>query len=184
MTKNLTTPSIFSRKYGLLSVEEAEKDAKKIEELAFAVADQHYKKEPDGDGSSAVQVYAKESSKVMLGVIKRGPRALGEVHGRLNEVDMSTNAIRRAGARLLTQAVVKIPRFKLLNINGNFISDEGIDEVKELFKSSPDKLGPLDENDPEGEDYDDEDYDEDEENAEDGNVLNSKLKDLKIEQEE
>ncbi|KAE8696955.1 RAN GTPase-activating protein 1 [Hibiscus syriacus] len=109
--------------------------------------------------------------------------ALGEGHSRLNEVDMSTNAIRRAGARLLTQAVVKIPGFKLLNINGNFISDEGIDEVKEMFKSSPDMLGPLDENDPEGEDYDDED--DDEENAEDENVFfYSKLKDLKIEQGE
>ncbi|GMJ01139.1 RAN GTPase activating protein 1, RAN GTPASE-ACTIVATING PROTEIN 1 [Hibiscus trionum] len=109
-------------------------------------------------------------------------KALGEGHGRLNEVDMSTNAIRRAGARLLAQVVVKIPGFKLLNINGNFISDEGVDEVKEFFKSSPDMLGPLDENDPEGEGYGDEDEDED--NAEDGNELDSKLKDLKIEQGE
>lgn len=74
MTKNLTTPSIFSRKYGLLSKEEAEEDAKQIEELAFAAANQHYEKEPDGDGSSSVQIYAKESSKLMLEVIKRGPR--------------------------------------------------------------------------------------------------------------
>ncbi|KAK8630708.1 hypothetical protein V6N13_079489 [Hibiscus sabdariffa] len=115
-------------------------------------------------------------------------KALGEGHGQLNEVDMSANAVRRAGARLLAQVVVKIPGFELLNINGNFISDEGIAEVKELFKSSPEKLGPLDENDPEGEDYDDEDQDqeedEDEENAEDGNELDSKLKDLKIEEGE
>ncbi|KAF2314877.1 hypothetical protein GH714_037032 [Hevea brasiliensis] len=74
MTKNLITPSIISRKYGLLSKEEAQEDAKEIEESAFAVADQHYQKEPDGDGSSAVQVYAKESSKLMLEVLKRGPR--------------------------------------------------------------------------------------------------------------
>ncbi|KAK8498910.1 hypothetical protein V6N13_045922 [Hibiscus sabdariffa] len=113
-------------------------------------------------------------------------KALAEGHGQLNEVDMSANSVRRAGARLLAQVVVKIPGFELLNINGNFISDEGIDEVKELFKSSPEKLGPLDENDPEGEDYDDEDQDEDEdeENAEDGNELDSKLKDLKIEEGE
>ncbi|PPS13373.1 hypothetical protein GOBAR_AA07198 [Gossypium barbadense] len=70
-------------------------------------------------------------------------KSLGEGHGQLNEVDMSTNAIRRAGARLLAQVVVKIPGFKLLNINGNFISDEGIDEIKELFKSSPDMLGTI-----------------------------------------
>ncbi|XP_020210205.1 RAN GTPase-activating protein 1 [Cajanus cajan] len=74
MTKNLTTPSIFSRKYGLLSIEEAEEDAKQIEDVAFATATQHFEKEPDGDGSSAVQIYAKESSKLMLEVLKRGPR--------------------------------------------------------------------------------------------------------------
>ncbi|XAR61205.1 hypothetical protein NMG60_11034844 [Bertholletia excelsa] len=74
MTKNLTTPSIFSRKYGLLSKEEAEQDARQIESLAFATANQHYEKEPDGDGSSAVQLYARESSKLMLDVFKRGPR--------------------------------------------------------------------------------------------------------------
>lgn len=75
MTKNLTTPSIFSRKYGLLSKEEAEEDAKQIEDIAFATATQHFEKEPDGDGSSAVQIYAKESSKLMLDVLKRGPKA-------------------------------------------------------------------------------------------------------------
>ncbi|EOX94775.1 hypothetical protein QUC31_004675 [Theobroma cacao] len=107
-------------------------------------------------------------------------KAIGEGHGQLNEVDMSSNAIRRAGARLLAQVVVKKPGFKLLNINGNFISDDGIDEVKESFKSWPDMLGPLDENDPEGED----DEDAEEENAENESELESKLKDLKIEQEE
>ncbi|KAH1227346.1 RAN GTPase-activating protein 1 [Glycine max] len=75
MTKNLTTPSIFSRKYGLLSKEEAEEDAKHIENVAFATATQHFEKEPDGDGSSAVQIYAKESSKLMLEALKRGPKA-------------------------------------------------------------------------------------------------------------
>ncbi|KAG6783921.1 hypothetical protein POTOM_009603 [Populus tomentosa] len=74
MTKNFITPSFISRKYGLLSKEEAEEDAKKIEEVAFAAANQHYEKQPDGDGSSAVQVYAKESSRLMLAVLKRGPR--------------------------------------------------------------------------------------------------------------
>jgi Ran GTPase-activating protein 1 len=38
MTKNLTTSSIFSRKYGLLSKEEAEVDAKEIEDAAFVIA--------------------------------------------------------------------------------------------------------------------------------------------------
>ncbi|KAJ8442551.1 hypothetical protein Cgig2_026493 [Carnegiea gigantea] len=93
---------------------------------------------------------------------------------KLTELDMSTNAIRRAGARVLAHLVVKKPGFQLLNINGNFISDEGIDDVKEIFKNSPEMLGPLDENDPEGGDEDD---------AEDnGNEteLESKLKNLDV----
>lgn len=107
-------------------------------------------------------------------------RSLEEGHGQLTEVDLSTNSIRRAGARLLAEVVVNKPSFKMLNINGNFISDEGIDEVKDTFKSSPDMLGPLDENDPEGEDLDDE---ADEENADNGDELESKLKDLQIKQD-
>ncbi|XP_078441853.1 RAN GTPase-activating protein 2-like [Wolffia australiana] len=79
IAKNLSTESIFSRKYGLLSKEEATKDAKEIEEAGFAIADEHFKREPDGDGSSAVQLYAKETSKFMLQVLKRGPRAVKPV---------------------------------------------------------------------------------------------------------
>ncbi|KAL6888465.1 hypothetical protein ACP4OV_009491 [Aristida adscensionis] len=74
MTKNLSTESIFSRKYGLLGKEEAHENAKRIEEVCFASADEHFKNEPDGDGSSAVQLYAKDTSKMMLEVLKRGPR--------------------------------------------------------------------------------------------------------------
>ncbi|KAA8543237.1 hypothetical protein F0562_021268 [Nyssa sinensis] len=448
MMKNLTTPSIFSRKYGLLSKEEAEEDAKQIEGMAFATANQHFEKEPDGDGSSAVQLYAKESSKLMLDVLKRGPitkeigevkifeevkasyetifdisgsrrafidaeeaeellrplskpgnkytkicfsnrsfgldaahvakpilsslkdqltevdlsdfiagrpedealevmnifssalegcelrylnlsnnalgekgvrafggllksqrdegaiaiaglviqspmlenfqcsstrvgseggvalaealgicthlkkldlrdnmfgvesgvtlskavsgfadlteksapslevlemagnditinaapalvaciaakqfltklnlaenelkddgailiaKALEEGHDQLTEVDLSANSIRRAGARVLAQAVVRKPRFKLLNVNTNFISDEGVDELKDIFKNSPGVLGPLDENDPEGEDH----YEDSEEEGPNNEIeLESRLKDLKIKQEE
>uniref|UniRef100_A0A0E0DUC3 WPP domain-containing protein n=1 Tax=Oryza meridionalis TaxID=40149 RepID=A0A0E0DUC3_9ORYZ len=78
MTKNLSTESIFSRKYGLLGKEEAHDNAKRIEEVCFASADEHFKEEPDGDGSSAVQLYAKETSKLMLEVLKRGPRTTVE----------------------------------------------------------------------------------------------------------
>ena len=73
MTKNLITLSILSRKYGLLMREAIEKYAKEIEDAAFATVNQHYEKEPDGDGSSAVQPYAKESSKLMLEILKQGP---------------------------------------------------------------------------------------------------------------
>ncbi|XP_030552772.1 RAN GTPase-activating protein 1 [Rhodamnia argentea] len=108
-------------------------------------------------------------------------KALEEGHGQLVEVDMSTNSIRRVGARVLAQAVVQKPGFKMLNINANFISEEGLDEVKDIFKSSPYMLGPLDENDPEGEDLDEE---ADEEGAGNEDELEAKLKDLEIKHEE
>nr|CAN60835.1 hypothetical protein VITISV_013893 [Vitis vinifera] len=51
--------------------EAIEKYAKDIEDAAFAIVNQHHEKEPDGDGSSAVQPYAKESSKLMLEILKQ-----------------------------------------------------------------------------------------------------------------
>ncbi|KAG6382479.1 hypothetical protein SASPL_157850 [Salvia splendens] len=107
-------------------------------------------------------------------------KALEEGHGQLCEVDMNTNMIRRAGARCLALAVISKPSLKLLNINGNYISDEGIDEVRDTFKNCPTVLGPLDENDPDGEDYD-------EEEEQDGHIeheLESKLKGLEIKHED
>ncbi|KDP21460.1 hypothetical protein JCGZ_21931 [Jatropha curcas] len=104
-------------------------------------------------------------------------KAIEEGHGQLNEVDLSTNSIRRAGARLLAQAVVLKPGFKMLNINGNYISDEGIDEVKDILKNLPGVIGLLDENDPEGEDLDEETNEEDEDNEDE---LEFKLKGLEI----
>ncbi|XP_051141745.1 RAN GTPase-activating protein 1 [Andrographis paniculata] len=108
-------------------------------------------------------------------------KALEEGHGQLIEVDVNTNLIRRAGARRLCQAVVKKPGFKLLNINGNYISDEGIDEVKDLFKNCPDVLGPLDGNDPDGDEYDDDEHDvKVRDGGGDEHELESKLKGLEI----
>lgn len=103
-----------------------------------------------------------------------------EGHSQLSEVDMSSNLIRRAGARLLAQIVVQKPGFKLLNINGNYISDEGIDEVKDIFKKTPDIVGSLDENDPEGEDADAVDGGESGEGEGDEDELGSKLKNLEV----
>lgn len=104
-------------------------------------------------------------------------KALEEGHIQLKEVDMSTNSIGRVGARVLAQVVVQKPEFKLLNINENSISDEGIDEVKEIFKKCPDMLGALDENDPEGCDDDDEESGEGDDNERE---LESKLKYLEV----
>ncbi|KAL0548269.1 hypothetical protein IC582_012717 [Cucumis melo] len=104
---------------------------------------------------------------------------------KLKKVDMNTNLIRRAGARVLAQTVVQKPDFQLLNINGNFISDEGIDELKDIFKKFPNMLGPLDENDPEGEDGNDEESvaDGEEEEEEEEDELGSKLKNLEVNEE-
>lgn len=106
-------------------------------------------------------------------------KAFGEGLDQLKEIDMSQNSLTN-GARILAQALVHLPGFKLLNVNGNFISDEGIDELKGIFKECPDKLGPLDENDPDGNDFDDkEDGDEGSEDE-----LEAKLKNLDVNQED
>ncbi|GAB2266575.1 RAN GTPase-activating protein 2 [Dionaea muscipula] len=109
-------------------------------------------------------------------------KSLEDGHTNLRELDMSTNAVRRAGARVLAQIAVKRPAFELLNINGNFISDEGIDEITDIFKKSPDVLGSLDENDPEGGDDDAEKGSGEEEDSEAGD-LEEKLKNLDVEEE-
>ncbi|KAH9320425.1 hypothetical protein KI387_015064 [Taxus chinensis] len=75
MTSTLSSESFFSRRYGLLSKEEAAENAKQIEKLAFLAANDHSSEDPNADGSSAVQFYAKESSKLMLDALKRGPTA-------------------------------------------------------------------------------------------------------------
>nr|CAN66730.1 hypothetical protein VITISV_031026 [Vitis vinifera] len=59
---------------GLLMREAIEKYAKEIGDATFAIVNQHHEKEPDGDGSSAVQPYAKESSKLMLEILKQDPK--------------------------------------------------------------------------------------------------------------
>lgn len=107
-------------------------------------------------------------------------KVLEESHLQLKEVDMSINSIRRAGARVLARVVVQKPEFKFLNIDGNFISDEGIDEVKEMFEKFPDRLGSFDENDPEGGD----DEEESGEGEGDEHELETKLEKLEVNKEE
>lgn len=117
------------------------------------------------------------------GAIQIG-KALEDSQGQLKEVDMSNNLIRRAGARVLAHAVVEMPEFKLLILNGNFISEEGIDELKDIFKASPDLLGPLDDNDPEGVDDGEDDNEEKNSGDEDEDELGSKLKKLDVNSDE
>lgn len=92
-------------------------------------------------------------------------RALEGSNPQLRELDLSSNELRRVGARCLAQAIVSNkPDFVLLNINGNVLSEEGIEEVKEILKAGGGRLesvlGPLDENVPEGEEEEEEDGDE------------------------
>ncbi|KAL0457243.1 UNVERIFIED_CONTAM: RAN GTPase-activating protein 2 [Sesamum latifolium] len=109
-------------------------------------------------------------------------QALGEGHDQLKEVDMSQNSLRRVAARSLAQALLHLPGFKFLNVNGNFISEEGIDELKDIFKECPDKLAPLDENDPDGEDFDDKESGDEDDASQ--HELESKLKSLDVNQKE
>ncbi|EES07543.1 hypothetical protein SORBI_3004G302300 [Sorghum bicolor] len=81
-------------------------------------------------------------------------KSLEDGHTDLKELDVSTNMLQRVGARCFARAVANKPAFVQLNINGNFISDEGIDEVRKILKagkSSLDVLGSLDENERDGE---------------------------------
>ncbi|XP_066319193.1 RAN GTPase-activating protein 2-like [Miscanthus floridulus] len=114
MTKNLSTESIFSRKYGLLGKQEAHENAKRIEELCFASADEHFKREPDGDGSSAVQLYAKETSKMMLEFLKKGPRTTAELEAPVADTPL-------------------VPADTVLDISGGKRAFIEADEAKELL---------------------------------------------------
>ena len=116
-------------------------------------------------------------------------KSLEDGHSDLKELDVSTNMFQRAGARCFARAVANKPGFVQLNINGNFISDEGIDEVKDILKAgknSLDVLGSLDENDPEGEpdNGDEEEDDEDGKDDDDDDGLDLKLQSVQVEHDD
>ncbi|KAJ3705216.1 hypothetical protein LUZ61_008921 [Rhynchospora tenuis] len=91
MTKNLSTETFFSKKYALFSKEEAHKEAARIEEAGFKASSELFMKEPDGDGSSAVQFYAKETSRLMIETLKRGPTVPTKVEAETNgDVEIQT----------------------------------------------------------------------------------------------
>ncbi|XP_066363333.1 RAN GTPase-activating protein 2-like [Miscanthus floridulus] len=114
ITKNLSSESIFSRKYSLLGKQEAHENAKRIEELCFASADEHFKREPDGDGSSAVHLYARETSKMMLVVLKKGPRTSAELEAPVADTPLA-------------------PADTILDISGGKRAFIEADEAKELL---------------------------------------------------
>ncbi|XP_066332127.1 RAN GTPase-activating protein 2-like [Miscanthus floridulus] len=128
MTENLSTESIFSRKYGLLGKQEAHENAKRIEELCFASADEHFKREPDGDGSSAVQLYAKETSKLMLEVLKKGPRTTAEL-----EAPVADTPPVPADTPLVPTDTPLVPADTVMDISGGKRAFIEADEAKELL---------------------------------------------------
>ena len=83
----------------------------------------------------------------------------------------------------LADVVMKKEGFMLLNIDGNIISEEGIEEVKEILKKTPEVLGALDENDPDGEEEEDDEEDEEKE-GEGNDELESKLKKLEVNEDD
>ncbi|ESQ41941.1 hypothetical protein EUTSA_v10013175mg [Eutrema salsugineum] len=114
-------------------------------------------------------------------------KSVEEEHLKLQYLDMSNNYIRRAGARALAHVVIKKEGFKLLNIDGNIISEEGVEEVKEIFKKSPELLGALDENDPDGEEEEEEEEEDEEDEEKEGkgnDELESKLKNLEVNEDD
>ncbi|KAI5055895.1 hypothetical protein GOP47_0029416 [Adiantum capillus-veneris] len=97
--------------------------------------------------------------------------ALDNGSEQLVELDLSETNIGRIGACAAAQVVALKPGFQLLNLNGNHISEAGIEALKSALGKGTNGttvLGPLDEND---EDEGRKDADEDSENdKEDGDV--------------
>ncbi|KAK8501802.1 hypothetical protein V6N12_072938 [Hibiscus sabdariffa] len=111
MMKNLTTPFHFSRKYGLLSYEEAEEDAKKIEELAFAAADELYKY-PDGDGCSA-SLNSRILTEVYLSYLLLEDERTKALAGALKDFASSLEVLEVAG-NYITVIVKCLPLARLM----------------------------------------------------------------------
>lgn len=67
----------------------------------------------------------------------------------LEELDVSNNELVNAGAVAAARLVASRPGFKSLNLNENYISDEGIEEVKSVLDGAglSTVLGSLDLND-------------------------------------
>lgn len=101
-------------------------------------------------------------------------QALLEGHESLEVLDLSENMLSRIGAVAAAQTAAKKKAFKSLNLNCNYISEGGLEALKEILSkglAGLKVLGPLDENDEEGEgegesDVEEEEEDDDEEERE------------------
>lgn len=68
LIETLSSPSVLSKRYGVLPHDEASEAAKRIEEEAFAAAGASASS--DDDGIEILQVYSKEISRRMLDTVK------------------------------------------------------------------------------------------------------------------
>ncbi|CAF2136672.1 unnamed protein product [Brassica rapa] len=116
---------------------------------------------------------------------EKGVRAFGTLLkslSSLEELYLMNDGISKEAAQAVSELIPSTEKlrvlhfhnyspFKLLNIDGNIISEEGVEEVREIFKKKPELLGDLDENDPDEED--EEDYE-----------LESKLKNLEVNEDD
>ncbi|TVU29306.1 hypothetical protein EJB05_20869, partial [Eragrostis curvula] len=73
LAMNMSSQTSARGSYGILGKKEAHENAKRIEMTCFEMADAHFKKH-GGDGTSAIGLYASESVKMMLQVMKETPR--------------------------------------------------------------------------------------------------------------
>jgi Ran GTPase-activating protein 1 len=91
----------------------------------------------------------------------------------LVELDVSTNELVQAGAVAAATLAASKPGFACLNLDANYISDEGVDEVRAVLEGAgiSSALMPMEENDADMADEADEDQ---------ANGLNARLDQLKI----
>jgi Ran GTPase-activating protein 1 len=96
---------------------------------------------------------------------------LGKGHEALVELDLSETNIGRIGACAAAEAISLKSGFKVLNLNGNHISEAGIEALKDLLQRGRhggiSVLGTLEENDENEDDAEDEDNGNEGENGDD-----------------
>lgn len=102
-----------------------------------------------------------KGAKVLAKAIKKSVPALEKVIANVNEIGTS-------GAIALVEAVAEKAAFKILEIDGNMISGEGVAKIEAILraKSKSEVLGSLEDNDDEGEDEDEEEDEEEDDDEE------------------
>lgn len=103
-----------------------------------------------------------KGAKMLAKAIKKSVPALSKLVANVNEIGTS-------GALALVEAIAEKASFKIIEIDGNMISGEGITQIEEVLSANnrTHVLGSLEDNDDEGADEDDEEEeDEDDEEAE------------------